>query len=62
MQANELLLKKFPKRFVYFSFFLTEVDIGHEQFVLLENLAVARFNVVANRYTPVLVNDLLAFF
>ena len=61
MQANELSLKKFPKRFVYFGFFLTQVDIGHEQFVLLENLAVARFNVIANRYPTVLVNDFLAF-
>ena len=54
-------LEKLPKRFVYFSFFLTQVDIGHEQFVLLENLTVARFNVIANRYTPVLVNNFLAF-
>ena len=61
-QANELSLEKFPKRFVDFGFFLTQVNIGHEQFVLLENLAVARFNVIANRYAPVLVHDFLAFF
>ena len=54
-------LEKFPKRFVYFSFFLTQVDIGHQQFVLLENLAVTRFNVIANWNTPVLVNNFLAF-
>jgi hypothetical protein len=59
--ANELSLEKFPEGLVYFSFFLTQVDIGHEQLVLLEYLAVFRFDVVANRHSTVLVHDFLAF-
>jgi hypothetical protein len=59
--ANELSLEKFPKRLVNFSLFLTQVNIGHEQLVLLEYLAVFRFDVVANRHSTVLVHDFLAF-
>lgn len=59
--ANELSLEKFPKGLVNFSLFLTQVDIGHEQLVLLEYLAVFRFDVVANRHSTVLVHDFLAF-
>jgi hypothetical protein len=39
--SSKLSSKKLTKRLVYFSFLLTQVDIGHEQLVLLENLAVA---------------------
>jgi hypothetical protein len=35
------LMKQFPEGLIYLSFLLPEVDIRHEQLVLLENFAVS---------------------
>jgi hypothetical protein len=56
------LLKEFPKRFVDLNFPLSQIDVGHEQLMLFEDFAVTRFDVVANRHAPVLIDDFLAFF